>query len=708
MLQSQISGLTVRRAFRYSDPAGTTTVTASAVQPDVRVESQDTISLGEDRVVLAANPVVQITRAGIFRLSFLMPAGFDVESVSGPALSHWTELKSAEGRVITLHLTGKTEGQQQFALSVAGPGLKATNNWPVPQLLLREASKQSGTLLLVPEQGLRLQVANSEGMTQLDPQKSGIKQKGVLAFRVLQTARSLSLNIEQVDPWVQVTSLQHVTLAEAQAKVAANLHYHIENTGLKTLRVLVPTNAESVRFAGDQVADFLPLPGDVTNALQGWQIKLHRRVIGSWMLQVTWQNTLPGQAPAYTLRGVQAADVNLQRGFVTVQTGGRLEVHVDAASESLQPAEWQSIPRALHQGLPAQAANYTFRLVEADFSLPLRLERHEPAKLLPARVNAISITSVISDDGHMLAQAQLEILPGDKRLLEVTLPPGARFWFAFVNRNGVWPWRSKQNQVLIPLEKQTRPDVAIPVEIFFASRVGDSRPRSLDLELLAPKFDLPLENITWRVLLNEKWQVRTWSDSLQFEQERVVPQIVSADLDNYLQTELYQQQLRTKQAEERLASANSALQQGDPLQARRDFQAAYGLSTHDAAFNEDARVQLHNIKLQQALVGLNVRQAAVAGEASPLAGKLRELRNRKEPNYTQQDAKEIIERNTEDENAAFMRLAERIIQQQNAAVSSPTALRANVPDQGRSLTFKRAVLVDSPARGLEDPFESLH
>ncbi len=44
--------------------------------------------------------------------------------------------------------------------------------------------------------------------------------------------------------------------------------------------------------------------------------------------------------------------------------------------------------------------------------------------------------------------------------------------------------------------------------------------------------------------------------------------------------------------------------------ARRAFQAAYGLSTHDAAFNEDARVQLHNIKLQQALVGLNVRQAA--------------------------------------------------------------------------------------------------
>jgi hypothetical protein len=132
---------------------------------------------------------------------------------------------------------------------------------------------------------------------------------------------------------------------------------------------------------------------------------------------------------------------------------------------------------------------------------------------------------------------------------------------------------------------------------------------------------------------------------------------------------------------------------GDPQQARRDFQAAYGLSTHDAAFNEDARVQLHNIKLQQALIGLNVRQASTGGEGGA-AAKLRELRGRKELNYTQQDAKEIIDRNSDDENAAFMRLAERLIQQQDAAVTSPTALRASIPDQGRMLTFKRAVAVN--------------
>jgi len=692
-LQSQIAGLTLRRAFRYTHPGASFSIKASPIEPDIRVESQETVSLGEDRSVLAANMAVGITRAGIFRLSFAMPAGFDVESISGSALSHWTEARSETNRVITLHLNGKTEGQQQFAISLAGPGVRATNGWIVPQLVLREANKDAGSVLLVPEQGLRLQVAGSDGFTQLDPQKSGIKQKGVLAFRVLQASRSLALNIEQVDAWIQVTSLQHAIVGEAQLKVAANVLYQIENTGLKNFHILIPTNAEGVRFQGDQVSDFLPLLNAITNGLQSWEVRLRRRVIGQYLLQVTYQEPIPESANALILRGVEAAEVNLQRGFVTVQSGGRLQVRIDSVPAALQPAEWQSIPRALQQGLPASAANFSYRLVESGFDLPLHLDRYQPAQMLPGHVASITFNSVISDDGVMLTQAKLEMFPGEKRLLRLTLPQNAHFWFAFVNQNGVWPWREKE-QILIPLEQQSLGDKLVPVELFYTCKIGDPGRRRLDLELLAPEFDLPLENITWRVSLSDKWELKKWSGSLQLQTEELVPQAAILDVQNYLQNENLEQQQRTKKAEDFLAAANSALAQGEPQAARRAFQSAYGLSTHDAAFNEDTRVQLHNIKLQEALVGLNVRQAASSGEPGALGGKLRELRDRKIANYTQQDAKDIIDRNSSDENAAFMKLAERLIQQQDAAAATPAALHASIPDQGRVLTFKRAVLVD--------------
>jgi hypothetical protein len=712
ILSAQVPSLTVRRAFRYSDTKAVASLKVSAVEPDVRVETQNTLSLGEDRTVLAANVAVDITRAGIFRLSFVMPLGFDVETISGATLSHWTESKSDTNRVVTLNLRGKTEGHQQFAINLSGPGVKTSRAWTVPQLTLREANKQQGTLLVVPEQGMQLQAATLDGLSQLDPQRSGIRQKGVLAFRVLQSPWTLALGIEQVEAWVQVTSLQHATVNEAQVKVAANLQYQIENTGLKSLRVSIPTNAESVHFTGELVSDFLRVPDAVTNGLQQWEIKLQRRVIGAYLLRVTYQTLIAENATETNLRGVQADNVNLQRGFVTLQSGGRLQVNADSASVALQPTEWQSIPRALKQNIEAESASYAFRLAEPTFELPLKLDRHEAVKLLPARVNNVAFTSVISDAGVMLTQARLEIFPGDKRLLAVRLPKDARYWFAFVNQNGVWPWR-QGDQILIPMDQSSGAGFQpasgerqagspphykpVPVEVFFSSQVGAQDGRSLDLELLAPKFDLPLENISWRVYLGEKWQVKKWAGTMQLAEERIAP-ATTLDLASYLQTEALLQREKTRDAEEMLALGNSALEKGDPQQARRAFQAAYGLSVHDNAFNEDARVQLHNLKLQQALIGLNVRQAANAGEAATgMGGRLRELQGAKDLNYTQQDAKEIIDRNSADENSAYMKVAEKLIQQQDAAVASATAIRANIPEQGRVLTFQRAVAVDRDA-----------
>jgi hypothetical protein len=390
---------------------------------------------------------------------------------------------------------------------------------------------------------------------------------------------------------------------------------------------------------------------------------------------------------------VQADDVNLQRGFVAVQSGGRLQVRIDRAPEALQPSEWQSIPRPLLQDVQAAAANFTFRLVEPSFQLPLKLERHEAARLLPARVNNVMISSVISDAGVMLTQVRLEMVPGDAPLLSLTLPKDANFWFAFVNQNGVWPWR-KQDQILLPLEQQCRHGQTIPVELFYSCHIGSTTPRALDLELLAPKFDLPLENITWRVSLSDKWKIKHWSGTLQLQQEEVVSQMNPTDLQAYLSGENALGRERTKEAENLMAAANAALDQGNPQQARRAFQAAYGLSAQDPAFNEDARVQLHNIKLQEALVGLNVHQAGASPDVTSVASKFRDLRGRKELAYTQQDAKDIIDQNSAEENATYMRLAERLIQQQDAAVSAAAPIRASIPQQGRVLTFTRAVAVD--------------
>jgi hypothetical protein len=703
--QRQVAGLALKRAFHYSDTHGVILLKALAVKSDVQVDAQSTLSLGEDRVVLAVNANVRIERAGIFKLSFVMPPGFDVETISGTALSQWTEAKSEAGRTITLNLLSRTLGVQQFAITLSGAGVKSTNAWAVPQVTFVEASKQRGTLLVVPEQGMRLQevTTQSDGIRSIDPMESGIRQKGVLAFGILQTTWKLALSVERVEAWTTVTSLQHATVNEAQIKIAANLQYQIENAGLKALHVWLPTNAaEPVRFQGEWVKDWLKT-GEIANGMQQWEVQLDRRIIGGYMLKITYQIPIPEQATSAVLHGVRASDVSLQGGFVTVQSGGRLQVDADTLPDALKPIEWQGIPGTLKIGLPTTAANLTYRLVDADFALPLKIVRHQAAELLAGRVNKIDFKSVISDAGVMLTHVNLEMVPGDMRLLGVTLPKNARFWFAFVNRNGVWPWR-QGDKILIPLDQQIRRRSAIPVELFYSCAVNPASAGELDLDLLAPKFDLPLENLTWSVSLGEKWQVKKYENNrpgaMALESEEVTPRNAAADVNAYLATEKLQTDERTMEARNLYQAANDALIKGDPQQARRSFQAAYEMSMHDAPFNEDARVQLHNIKLQEALIGLNVRQAtatANTGEPSSLGPRFRDLRDRKEINYTPQDAKDIFDRNTADDNAAYTRVAERLIQQQDAAVSSATPIRASIPNEGRTLTFKRAVEVNPDA-----------
>jgi len=167
---------------------------------------------------------------------------------------------------------------------------------------------------------------------------------------------------------IQVTGLQHAVVNEAQVKVTANLQYQIENTGLKTFRVYLPT-------------------------------KLHRRVIGQYLLQATYHTLIAEQATEVTLQGVQAADVNLQRGFVTVQSFGRVQVRCASTSRM-----------AGHS--PGPAAGLQDRLGHP------RLSRRRTIVPTPAETRAArggTAATGACDDGVMLTQVRLEMLAGDKR-----------------------------------------------------------------------------------------------------------------------------------------------------------------------------------------------------------------------------------------------------------------------------------------------------
>ena len=158
----------LHKVYRSANGAGSLNLQVAPVMPEVRVVSNQELSLGSERILYSANLDVSITRAGIFKLSFKLPDGMEVESLSGGSLSHWTEsvqeIDGKKTRVITLHLTGKTLGKQQFALALSGQPVNQKDAWPVPKILLDQAVRQSGQLVVIPEKGIRVRAIDRKNV----------------------------------------------------------------------------------------------------------------------------------------------------------------------------------------------------------------------------------------------------------------------------------------------------------------------------------------------------------------------------------------------------------------------------------------------------------------------------------------------------------------------------------------------------------------
>jgi hypothetical protein len=126
----------------------------------------------------------------------------------------------------------------------------------------------------------------------------------------------------------------------------------------------------------------------------------------------------------------------------------------------------------------------------------------------------------------------------------------------------------------------------------------------------------------------------------------------------------------------------------------------------DAASGEDARVQLRQLKTQQAVLGLNTRRQKLAIDnrsAIPQADNAQldraaqaypVLRGGYNYDPKQFDRFRFLEGNTSDENAALKEIANRIVTQQLAAEPAPVALDITLPERGTVLTFGRSVQVD--------------
>jgi len=690
----------VQQVYRYGGGEAALKLRVAPVAPEMRAESWQVLSLGDDRILLAADFAVTISRAGMFRLLMEIPEGMEIESASGDSLGHWTESTVDGKRLMTLHLRGRTLGLQNFHITLTGAATGAKPKWSTPRIVLREATRESGIMTIVPDAGMRVNVVERNHVSAMDPRELGdapqehasaALKPGALAFRLLQTDWKLELQIDELEPWVTAQVLHDVVVREGQISTKINLIYRIENAAMKTMRVRIPGLTEmsgaTVRATGPTVADFVK----VADEKDLWELRFQHSVSGNTQVDIEFQQQLKDEA-IDSIHPVNLENARQVTYFVAVRAGGRMELLTnEALPEGWLRSDWAVVQSALPKLRNTPVPTLSYKVADGKNPLTLKFQRHQLADVQKMRVTEGSLTTLISSKGESLTAVNLQIQVAEKGTVRLRLPKASSLYNVLVNDEGASLVKEGDEWLFYVFPS---PDSSKPATLRFVYAADANK-----LVLEGPSLNVPMENLTWRVLIPEGWRLSGHEGDFDLKESRLAG---SFRLENYQEFVSNRKESSSKDAVVLLEQANAWINQGDQEKASIALGNASRNSQLDEASNEDARVQLRQLKTQQAVLGLNTRRQRLFldNKADATGNQQLEQAANINPvlqgryNYDPKQFDRFTEGNSADENAALKAIANRIVTQQLAVEPVPSGLEIAVPERGSVLTFARSIQVD--------------
>ena len=690
----------VQQVWHFSSAPSSMTLRAVPIQPDVRVDSKERISLDDDRVVVAADLDFEISRTGIFKTTIELPKQLEIEALSGEAVQQWSEKNSPDEHTVTIQFHGKIIGATSIALTLTGGSPRIRAAWDVPKIRVRDATRQIGTDLVVPGKGLRLREISREHATTADPHAFGALQPGTLAFTELDPSATVQLAIEAVSPWVTADTLQEVNLRDGQTLTHIVAHLHVENAALKKvlfkLPGLTPATQRTVRATGKGVSELEKIDGN-DNA---WELKMARPIIGDMELIIDFQGAETSAGSAADSRMISAIlfpEARQQTAYVALRPAPRLELSFNTIPPAWQKIDWNETPTDLQDSQNREAPAAIFRLREPAIPLTVQLSRHQIAAGLALKISSIELTTLLSNSQHsVLTQADVNTHVAEKQRCLFSLPARSQLFSVTIDGECVTTVRDGDRYAFI-LTPPKANQASASVKIVYAHEAQQALQK-----LEAPRFDVPVENLTWRVAVPAGYTIS--------HEETALNEIGSMPIEDQPLNERINDGVsgadNARTNSKLLEAAGSCLASGKQVEAADLLQRAANSEALDDASNEDARVQLKKLKMDQAQLSLSTRrQRLYTSGASRPDGAFTDVDRRaattENPllrgglNFDAQQLEQVLGINTAEENESLAAISDKFVERQLDRETRPTQIQPTLRARGTLVTFQRSLQVES-------------
>jgi hypothetical protein len=509
-----------------------------------------------------------------------------------------------------------------------------------------------------------------------------------MAYRLLRPDWNIQLQSEVMEPKVKAEVLQRVALSEGLLKVRCHLQYDIEHAGVKTFLLKPPRPDIALVVSGHNISRVRKIDEE-----QGiWEVELHGKVESRYGMEVAYQMPFQHGQSELAIRPLQALGTDSQKGYITVLSSGRLQITPDAVPEFLRTEDARSIPRRFGAGDLSDAV-LCYRTTESDYELKLNVVRHDAADVLPAQVRSVRLDSVITKDDQSLNNMAMQLEPGSLRFLDMRLPEGAEIWSVFVNETAVRPL-VEDGVYLIPVEPGA--DLSASVEVMYALSPEKTLFGSKH-SFSGPQFKLPLTDVRWTFYAPDGYRYSRFDGTMQHQDRSGWQSAPSGhfDEDQYYSYNSDNSQRFGDSAKQNIVLGNELMQSGDQRSARKAFQKAISYSQGQQALNEDARVQFRNLVRQQGVVGLVNRRNQLKQSLNQVDEETAFVPATDQ--WSGADVQKIEAQLGEKESSALSGLAEKMLDQQQAASVEVHPIRVVMARQGTEIEFERTLQLQPDA-----------
>lgn len=703
-------------AYRFLKPAFQLTVRAEAVQPQTEAVARNSFTIGFDEVSLRAQVDYTIKQAGVFALRLTLPAGFKVDSVVAADVSpqlepaqqrsaadsrrqprelQWSE--QGDPRVLEVALKQRTLGAFTLTIGLSRAQRELPRTLDLAGVRPLDVQKLAGFVSVSAEPGVAVKTTAFDGLTEIPAATLGFANPGgrsssVLAYKFSGTDPQaapwrLNLGTEIVESWVRTEVADVVSVTETLVSGRAVVRYDIANAPVKEFRLRVPVAYTNVEVLGPNIRR-----RDRTNDV--WTVELQSKVRGVLTFTVTWEQPRNAKTNGeLAVAGIEALDVERETGFVVLLAKPPLQVSERSATDPLIRIDARELPDWAGVSAGASASGgevpvLVYRYLRPSWGLRVEARRFQEAAVLQALVDNARFTTVVADDGQMMTEMALSIRNNGRQHLEVELPSGTNVWSVLVAGQPVRP-TTRAGKLLLPLERSATGDTPVSVELTY---VGSGRfPKTKGtVNLVSPKFDVPLKNARWELYLPPDYDYTKFEGSMTHE-ATAAPVVQVFSSSEYYKQEQSRNQAQASQVRSFLSRSRKGLAEGNLKDANVDLQQALVLNS--AVADVDTQRELEGLKKDLGKVqGSNLirAQRAYTADNTFRFNNAQVAQQPAQPGEVAQQGQQAAEMVQYDADAAEQQV-KALNRAQEVAGAKVQPLRVNLPTRGLRHNFTQVL-----------------